>query len=670
MAESRTETIDRLTASMLGRLPQSLWDQDPASVQGQLYAAIAAELATWLETWTVARDSTLLQRAEGVDLDTLFRDYGIKRYNQRPDGYARQIARQVLWSPQGTLFSLQDVGQLLTDYAQLVARSGRLQPHYWIAAAHPLILRRTYWQLADAHGTVWYLMIAHDEALVSTSPAPGVNATPLPDGQAVDLPGTPDWETWGTAPAYATGRGDVQALRWFTARDAGQGLWYVTLTPGGDLALTQTPPAGPGTTARLELLDGNGGVWRVHVEASTQSLLFLEVSEAATAPTFWRLVDTDGVPCWLVVDDEVPAIRRTPPPWLDTTPALEPLAWVLVTNALGQTRYAVVTPLEEIQLLEDQPAGDGTTDLPVLIDVHGHHWALRLEQTLVTLALTPVIPDAPASTLVRLLDPGYSGQYVVLTDAAPQPWSVWIEHTELAVFDGLEVGLDDATPPAGPYAWLRLTDLRGARFALRPDSMTALEVTQVQPSGQGTATPTSLNADDGARWHVGIGLDGAVGISDAPPVIWDQAATCLILNDAAGVRWFWRVEPQTGELVCSDALEPDTIPYMREGEVGALHGITREGERLYMMPSRWGEAQVQHATDLDHPWSLPLEETPLRDPTTRDWLLRFGVDMSLAPEAQPPDDIPITDAPIYLRDLADALRQVQAGGALTTFWVS
>lgn len=667
---TRDEATTRLVATMLQRLPQSLWDQDPQTVQGQLYAVVAAELTTWLDAWSVTRNATLLQRAEGVDLDTLLEDYGIKRYNQRPDAYARQIARHVLFSPKGTLFGLQDLGQLCTDYLQLVARSGRQQPHYWISASHPLILRRTYWQLADHAGRMWYLTMGHNEMVLSRSPAPGANITPLPDGWAVDVPGTPDWLTWGTAPAYATGRGDVQPLRWFTARDVTQGLWYVTIDAGGTFGVSQTPPTGLGTTQPLELLDGHGGIWRVQVEPPSQALRPIELAQAAAAPTYWRMVDTDGEPCWLMVDDEVPAIRRGPPPWIDTTPTVEPLAWFLVTNILGTTRYAVVTPLEEFQLLEDQPAGNGTTDLPVLIDVHAHHWALRLEQTLITMALTPVIPEAPSTTIVTLLNPGYTGQYVVLTDATPQPWSVWIEHAELAVFDGLEVGLEDVTPEGEPYAWLRLTDLRRARHALRPDGVSALEVTQLQPDGQGTMQPTSLNDDDGTRWHVGVGLDGSAAISDTPPVIWDQAGTCLVLNDTNGGRWFWRMEPRSGELVTCDVLEPDTILYMPEGEVGSLRGVDIEGHALQMTPTTWGEVKVQHATQLDHPWSLPTIETPLRDPFNRDWLLRFGLRMCIAPTEQWLDDVPLSDAPIYVRDLEEAFTHVAAAGALMTFWVT
>src|SRR5215813_14194720 len=103
MADLATDTADTL-ARMLRRLPASLWDIDPSSatLQRDIYKAIAEQLALWLENQAIARTMTLLLQAQGRDLDVLLADYGLQRYLQRPDAYARQIGEHILWHPTGT----------------------------------------------------------------------------------------------------------------------------------------------------------------------------------------------------------------------------------------------------------------------------------------------------------------------------------------------------------------------------------------------------------------------------------------------------------------------------------------------------------------------------------------------------------------------------------------
>src|SRR5580765_4158647 len=88
---TREDATARLLQRLLNHLPQSLWDTDPASptVQRDLYQAFAERSAQFLDNLTIARKMTLLLEAEGLDLDALLRDYGLRRYLQRPDAYAR-----------------------------------------------------------------------------------------------------------------------------------------------------------------------------------------------------------------------------------------------------------------------------------------------------------------------------------------------------------------------------------------------------------------------------------------------------------------------------------------------------------------------------------------------------------------------------------------------------
>ena len=657
---------------MLQRLPPSLWDQDPASVQGQLYAAVAAELTSWLEAWTVTRNCTLLQRAEGVDLDRLLTDYGIKRYNQRPDPFARQIARHVLFTPKETLFRLQDLAQLLTDYMQLVARSGRQQPHYWIAATHATVVSRTYWQLADSTGLVWYLTIAHEELVLSRSPAPGANSTPLPDGWTMAVPGAPAWETWGTAPAYAAARGDVITLSWFTVPDAGGGMQYVTLNRDGSFQLSpEGPPPGLGTTQRLELLDGDGQTWRVLAEPDEPSLLLFPLSPDTAPPSYWRLRDSTGTVWALFIADRVPAVSPIPPLWLDTTPGGTPLDWCVVQTVTGTVRYLTVTPSGTLALLLAEPGGSGTAQEPRLVDAAHHAWTLALEDNGRALRLDTLTPDLPTSTTWTLLDPQIVHQLLVLMDTLDHRWSLWIAHREIVLFDAVPTDVPDATPPGGPFAWWRLQALDGTRYAVRPDpDEGCLIVQDTTPAGRGTVEPTALGGVENALWHAGIAPDGSLGISDTPPVLWSDVETCLILNDPAGARWFWCYDDATGELVCSDVQEPEAIPWMAVGEVGALEGLTPHGAVRYALPATSGEALVSTGLQRDHPWALPMGAAPLINKDAEPYLLRVDDDDSLSFVPQPREDIPLSAPRIYVRDLYEALGHVQAGGSLTTYWVS
>src|SRR5215471_14877025 len=90
MADTLAISTGDILSRMLRRLPPSLWDTDPSAdtLQRDLFAAIASQTAVWLEQRDIARTMTLMLQAEGIDLDVLLQDYGLKRYLQLPDPYA------------------------------------------------------------------------------------------------------------------------------------------------------------------------------------------------------------------------------------------------------------------------------------------------------------------------------------------------------------------------------------------------------------------------------------------------------------------------------------------------------------------------------------------------------------------------------------------------------
>jgi hypothetical protein len=327
MAEETVQTIEDaalvITQRMLRRLPASLWDQSLGTPQAQLYGSIALELARWLDAWALVRRCTLLQQADGIDLDVLLRDYGLMRFNRRPDAFARQIARQILWTPKGTLYSVQEVATLLTDAPQLCGRSGRLQPHWWVAMNQAVTMPRTYWQLGNALGEVWYLSFADNDICLSQYPPPGANSTPWPEGYT-PVPG-------GGPPYYAGGREDVITLFWLQVPDETGVLWYLTLGTDGSCAVSlDLPITGPGTHTPVQLLDGHGEVWGLQVDRATRSLLMEPLSTPPTTPSYWRLRDPNGLDWIMAVNRGALITQRAPAPlgWIDMTPGGAPLDWV------------------------------------------------------------------------------------------------------------------------------------------------------------------------------------------------------------------------------------------------------------------------------------------------------------------------------------------------------
>ena len=656
-----------LQQRLLHRLPESLWDQSRLTPQGQLYGAIAQELARWLETWTIVRDSTLLQRASGVDLDLLLTDYRLKRYNHRSDAFAREIARLILGTPKGSLYSLQDLTQLLVDTPQLCARSGRWQPHWWTAITRPITMARTYWQLGDQLGKMWYVSLAQNEITISDLPPPGANTTPWPDGY-VPVPGGP--------PPFAGGNDDVMPVYWFHLEDETGALWYFHIGEGGEAAISlERPGPEPGTTEPMRLWDGQGEVWGVMVDRQDFSLRVIPFTSPLLNPTFWTVID-DLDQAWLLFMREgALTLARLPAPllWREMTPGGVPLAWWRITEeGAAAPRYAHVLHQQVIVVTETQPDGPGTTEELLLRDVEDQSlWRGDLDTTGRDLEMRPA-PEIPliSGDPIVMLDPGHIGQYVQLVDGADQTWYVWRTlGGGYAVGEGAPPHLVDATPPGGPYRWWRLEALDGSASAVWIEAGPCLKVGRPQPNGAGMDTPVALGDYDNVLWHDGITPDGALAGSNAAPLEFTQAPTCLILNDEDGRRWFWAVNPHTGSLIVSEVLGPRVIPWQPVGELGWIRAADPHGgPPWYLMATRTHAVKVRHAPMLAQPWGLDARECLLYDDTGRPWQLTIGADGGVKPLPLYYETIPAIQPTLYVRECAEALRHIEAGGSLTTLY--
>src|SRR5215813_5969043 len=285
MADLATDTADVL-GRMLRRLPPSLWDTSPASatLQRDIFRAVSTELALWLENRAIAADMTLLLRAQGRDLDSLLADYGLKRYLQVPDDYARIIGQHILFHPKGTLSSVQILADLLFyNSPHITLRTGRQHVHVLLASTEDVTVPYSYWGIVSQEGQ-WYAVTVDGEVpTISPAPPPGLNVAPGP-----------------------------HTLHWFTARDASNALWYVTIQ-GDTLAVSQTQPPGYGSAGPYAVLDGHGTRWLLQVDAGSQALVSI-VDTGLPGFGYWRLTAIPtGTVYALWMEGEVPTIATTSP---------------------------------------------------------------------------------------------------------------------------------------------------------------------------------------------------------------------------------------------------------------------------------------------------------------------------------------------------------------------
>ena len=383
----------------------------------------------------------------------------------------------------------------------------------------------------------------------------------------------------------------------------------------------------------------------------------------------------------------------TPEKRASTCSLLQP--WVLPGIRAGSTgpgwrptsahTYAEVTTAPFVYLTLDtwgtprlttsQPAGTGASGPMTLRDVEGGQpWDVApvasLLAGLLTVGLTASAGVAPISAApVLLCDPHITAQYIVLVDTGGVPWYIFPAHGALTVSPTAPADADNVTPAGGPYTWWAWRTRKGEAHAISVTPEGTLRQASTPPAGAGCGTPQALGDADGHLWHCGVAPDGSLGMTDWPPIDYSQAATCLVVNDDRDGRWYWRIDPQTRELVCSTALEPGVLPWQAQGELGFLSADDPEGGlRWYCMAAPSHEAEVRHAPNLAQPWGMAAPDCPLVTADGHPWLLRVDVSGSLCALEQPVPDIPFATPILYAREAVEALRHVEAAGAIVTLW--
>jgi hypothetical protein len=634
-------TTDDMLARMLRRLPQSLWDTDPASntLQRDLYQAMAAQCALWLEQREIARTMTLMREAEGVDLDVLLADYGLRRYLQRPDAYARQVGMQILWTAQGTLYSVAQLADLLFELPHATLRTGRSHQHVFVAATHPVTTPYSYWGLVSAEGLWYALTVDGGVPVISQRPPPGIDVSPGP-----------------------------HTLTWFTVQDALGAEWYVSIH-GDTLRVETTPPAGHGTREPFAVLDGLGQRWFFAMDLGSAALMTV-LDTGLAGFGFWDITAQNGTLYHLWIEAEVPMIATTAPGGAtNQTPGGGPLAWFTVLDDHATPWYVTVQDTT-LFLQSTTPGGLGTDVLPEFLDVTSQRWILSVHSgsaVVVATAVSPfnadlvvVAPEGPFATQVAF-------QAFQLVDSASVPWWLCIEADTLLLTATLPAGAADVTPAGGPYHWWRLYDLAGTLWYAWPSTMGILVVETASPGGSGTVPPQELGDANGVLWHVGVDPAGNFGLSDAPPIDLAGRATAICMTDALGGRWFWRVHGHV--LEWSSVLWPDTIDQSPWGELGWLQMLSTAGNVRYVFPTPLGDPTAAAGPPLTSPWGWK-EPIELVDAAGTPWQFDILPDDRVGILPGLPDDIPLPSAALRLDEALEAFAHIQAAGSLVTLLVT
>jgi hypothetical protein len=559
-----------LLARMLRRLPPSLWDIDPtaSTVQRDLYWAVAEQCALWLEQRDIARTMTLLLEAQGVDLDVLLQDYGLKRYLGLPDAYARQAAELILFTPQGTLYSLAQLADILfSTQPHLTLRTGRSEVHTLLAYTRPITTPYSYWGLVSTEG-LWYAVTVDSAvATIAQAPPPGLDLSPGP-----------------------------HTLHWLQVRDETGAPWYVQVA-GDALHVSQTQPAGYGTAEPFSVLDGHGQRWTLSVSSADAVLVTTLLADVATMTQwYWRLLTEAGTTAYVWMEGEVPTFSPTAPGgFVDQTPGGAPLAWVAVPDETGVLWYVLVQD-DTLFVQTTLPGGTGTAEPWTLLDAAGTLWRLRVSRQ--EAALVATVERSQAAGF-EVLSPHHAREAFRLVDSAGTSWWFAVSGASLLGTSARPSGAADVTPTGGPYRWLRVTDLAGALWYASSPTAGVLQVSLVSPGGLGTAMPRSLGDQSGVRWHWGV-VESALVLSNAPPVDYGGLATTICLNDADGKRWFWRV--QDGRLEWSPVLWEDAADQSPWGELGWLQVTSTTSVPLYVFPDLEGIPTAALGPPATSPW--------------------------------------------------------------------
>jgi hypothetical protein len=621
---------------MLARLPKSLWDGDATSntLQRDLYQAFAAQMAVWIEQREIARTMALMLEAQGVDLDVLLEDYGLRRYLRRPDPYARQVGMHLLWTPKGTLYSLQILADLLFDAPHVTLRTGRGQQHVFIAATHPITTPYSYWGLVSAEG-LWYAVAVDGEVpTISQAPPPGLNVAPGP-----------------------------HTLTWFTVRDEVGAPWYVSIH-GDTLRVETTQPAGYGTTEPFAVLDGQGNRWLLQVHASEQALLTVLDTGLPGFGT-WQLRDQAGTLYRLWIEARVPTIATTAPGGsTDQTPGGAALDWLAVPDASGTLWYLFIQH-DTLVVTPTAPGGSGSATVVQLLDAGGQRWVLTVDSGETAVVATATDPyNAPL--LVAAPDAPF--QAFRLSDSDGVPWWVCLDGDTLFLTPTMPLGVVDLTPAGGPYRWWRVYDLAGTLWYAFPSTLGSLTLETFSPGGLGTVTPQTLGDRQGVLWHVGVDPAGNIGMSNTPSVDYAGMATAICLADATGARWFWRVQGHVVEW--SSALWPDTLDQSPWGDLGWLQVANEDGVTRYVSPTPLGDPIVTSGPPIASPWGWQAPVTFLDGEGTPWHLTVLRDDDRLGIESGFPDDLPLPTEALPLREAVEAFAHIQAAGSLLTVLIT
>jgi hypothetical protein len=480
-----------------------------------------------MENRTIARQMTLLREATGRDLDALLQDYGLRRYLDRPDAYARQIGMQCLWIPKGTTHAVRQLADLLFDLPTVTLETGPGEVHVLVADTHPITTPTSYWTLTSREGYRYAVTVVHGFGWISQMPPPGLDVTP---------PGRPL--------AYVAVDSD----------DANQ--WYLFIQ-GDTLWTSTTPPAwGSGAVGPLQVRDGQG-----------------------TLCTF-RVLSGPAV-------------------------------------------------------------------------------------------LTPVVVSTGQAP-ITILDPGHPFQAVSLLDAVGGVHWLWVWRGIAFLDTTPPAGSTNVTPAGGPYRWLRLYGPGDSLWYGFPSASNVWSVTTTSPGGLGTNAVQTLGDPDGVRWQIGVTTAGTFGVSDAPAIDYGTLTTALVLRDATGRAWYWRIHHQgmADVFEVSDVLWPDAIPGMPWGDIWWLQMLSTTGQQVYVFPdAHIGVPVVALAPPPTAVWGW-TDPLTLRDNTGQWWglsvnngVVHYDADTSVS-------DLPPRAPLLNIRDAYDAFYHVKSAGSLVTVLIS
>jgi hypothetical protein len=436
------QAMERLLTGILRRLPTTLYEQSSAepTLQRALMTPLAEEMALWLESQTAVVQATLLRHAAGIDLDVLFGDYGLRRYNQRPDALARQVAMEILFRPQGMLHVVALVADLLLDTTHLTLWSGRHQYHTVIAAVRDLTVAYTFWTLTAADGQIWHLFVRRELIILTTVAPPGQDRTP-----------------------------GGRTLRWIRLLDTGDAPWYFTLAPGGVPLLSDgAPDWGAGTTTPFATLDGEGNSWTILVDPDTLGLIPVVTSgvppQVVLSPNnvfeYCQLDDELGTTWYLLINPGGHETLQTTTPvgGVDVTPPGGPYQWLRFRRLDGSRWAMQPRSTEVLRLLEGSPPGAGI-DMPLSLgatDGSRWRWGIGEAGTLVTSDAPPLTYDGASTT-------------AILNDRQATRW-FW-RVTSAGVLDVSPVLTPGSLPetPLGEVAWVLMPNGLGQLRYVQPD---------------------------------------------------------------------------------------------------------------------------------------------------------------------------------------------------------